>query len=737
MKLANSQPSNLSSTDEKLIVKDESAKKTNEDVEMQDVKPSTFDAPKDSIHISSIPDAAPPLSSLPPPSQQSSTLPPSGLSSNISGSIPAKIDPKDIPPPKHIERKPPAELPVKKLIQTHAIVIPSYASWFSLNHIHEVEKRSLPEFFNKRNRSKTPEYYMKYRNFMVNTYRLAPAEYLTVTACRRHLVGDAAAIMRIHSFLDKWGLINYQVDVEQRPQNVAPPFTGHWKVLHDTPRGLFPFQFYEGVEDPSVNKLPGGKSIDDVKALAAQRGSLNANGVSEHSITSTTTTTTTTVQETKVTTKTAASSPENDVSHSDSLQPIWTPQELLKLLEGVEKFSNDWSKIASHVGSKTKEQAITKFLSLSIEDPYLELNSSNNASEEGRGSAASSALSNGKRSSVDTDSSDRPETKRSKTTDYQSSSDYNWADKLGPLKYGLQNIPLAQAENPVLSVVTFLAGLVDPEVVAAAAGRSVAQIKKQIQREIDESSKSGSSTKEIESKSDESNGNNENQLSNDSKKPSNDSTGDSSMPDVSNNESQANEDNESELNGQASTSKSQEIHNKYPLPFEDAMNIAFGSIAARSSILCTETERKLHMDLFKLLSQQGAKMNIKINQVNKLEREMETERRELDYEREELFLDRLALTRKIDKVKDLLTKSIQFVESGNTTMMKSMIDDAYKVVQDGTKLAFQNNGNSTEKSAVNNGSLLEAEDLSKATSTPKTVEPVSVEIPQTYKYWTM
>ena len=41
--------------------------------------------------------------------------------------------------------------------QTHNIVIPSYSSWFNYQSIHAIEKRSLPEFFSGKNRSKTPE----------------------------------------------------------------------------------------------------------------------------------------------------------------------------------------------------------------------------------------------------------------------------------------------------------------------------------------------------------------------------------------------------------------------------------------------------------------------------------------------------------------------------------------------------------------------------------------------------
>lgn len=80
-----------------------------------------------------------------------------------------------------------------------------------MHQIAPVEKKSLPEFFNSRNRSKTPAVYKDYRDFMINTYRLNPIEYLTVTACRRNLAGDVCAIMRVHAFLEQWGLINYQV----------------------------------------------------------------------------------------------------------------------------------------------------------------------------------------------------------------------------------------------------------------------------------------------------------------------------------------------------------------------------------------------------------------------------------------------------------------------------------------------------------------------------------------------
>lgn len=107
--------------------------------------------------------------------------------------------------------------------QTHEVIIPSYSSWFDMSKINPVEQRALPEFFNSRNRSKTPTIYKDYRDFMINTYRLRPAEYLTVTACRRNLAGDVCAIMRVHAFLEQWGLINYSVRAHPSTSSVTRP----------------------------------------------------------------------------------------------------------------------------------------------------------------------------------------------------------------------------------------------------------------------------------------------------------------------------------------------------------------------------------------------------------------------------------------------------------------------------------------------------------------------------------
>lgn len=74
-----------------------------------------------------------------------------------------------------------------KVANYNNYIVPSSASWFNFDKIHSIERESLPEFFGGKP-SKTPDVYIKYRNFIIKLYRICPRNYLTATACRRNLV---------------------------------------------------------------------------------------------------------------------------------------------------------------------------------------------------------------------------------------------------------------------------------------------------------------------------------------------------------------------------------------------------------------------------------------------------------------------------------------------------------------------------------------------------------------------
>ena len=110
-------------------------------------------------------------------------------------------------------------LQINYMPKLEPVKIPEVSKWFNLDDIHDIEKASMPEFFNGKYPSKTPEIYKKYRNFIINLYRQSPNTYLTATACRRYLSGDVNGIMHLHSFLQKWGLINFKLEPKYKPNN--------------------------------------------------------------------------------------------------------------------------------------------------------------------------------------------------------------------------------------------------------------------------------------------------------------------------------------------------------------------------------------------------------------------------------------------------------------------------------------------------------------------------------------
>eukprot|EP00038_Savillea_parva_P018352 m.23198 g.23198 ORF g.23198 m.23198 type:complete len:806 (+) comp4062_c0_seq1:249-2666(+) len=232
--------------------------------------------------------------------------------------------------------------------QQLSVVIPSTASWFDYSSLDEIEINALPEFFNGTSQAKAPEIYMAYRNFMIDTYRLNPKEYLTATACRRNLAGDVCSILRVHAFLEQWGLINYQVDYDTRPTPLAPPTASHFMVYAETPNGLVPHY-----ADVDRDATPADR-IAKTKKSTGGISSMFGKGIA---------------------TDVYAPGGSADVDDSE-----WTDAETLALLEGIELYQDDWIKVAEHVNSmnhnkeavRSQDDCLAAFVRLPIEDEYLD-----------------------------------------------------------------------------------------------------------------------------------------------------------------------------------------------------------------------------------------------------------------------------------------------------------------------------------------------------------------------------
>ena len=125
------------------------------------------------------------------------------------------------------------------------VIVPSFASWFHLEQIHEIERACLPECFVETSQTasqKSRKVYTEMRNFIIQTFRQNPRIYLSLTAVRKLLTGDATTLQRVHSFLESWGLINFHVDPGSLPTMASPGnFNSSYPLLqHSAYTGFTP-----------------------------------------------------------------------------------------------------------------------------------------------------------------------------------------------------------------------------------------------------------------------------------------------------------------------------------------------------------------------------------------------------------------------------------------------------------------------------------------------------------------
>lgn len=244
----------------------------------------------------------------------------------------------------------------------------------------------------------------------------------------------------------------------------------------------------------------------------------------------------------------------------------WSESELILLLEALENFDDNWDQIANHVGTRTREECVMKFLQLEIEDKYL---------DDLPGAADANRGPNGRE-------------------------------------------PVSQLDNPVLSVVAFLAQMAEPAVAAAAAGRSVDEIRKELRKQIEKSSdKAHDKGKEKEGQ-------------------------------VLKSEDSMEIDTTRE---QESTEVVQVTDKRSPATLA---TVALGTSAARAGALASHEEREMTRLVSAAVNITLQKFEIKLAQFNEMEEIIEAERRELEQARQQLFLDRMAFKKRVKEVQDAL-----------------------------------------------------------------------------------
>jgi hypothetical protein len=122
----------------------------------------------------------------------------------------------------------------------------SFPSWFQSDSISTIEMKYIPELIvspadefvkslglktnddddntdswasNLAKKQKKGLKYVSTRNEIVHMYHQHASNFLTATECRRKIAGDVSYIVRIHEFLDAFGIINYSPDIKTAFRN--------------------------------------------------------------------------------------------------------------------------------------------------------------------------------------------------------------------------------------------------------------------------------------------------------------------------------------------------------------------------------------------------------------------------------------------------------------------------------------------------------------------------------------
>jgi SWI/SNF related-matrix-associated actin-dependent regulator of chromatin subfamily C len=452
------------------------------------------------------------------------------------------------------------------------------------------------------------------------------------------------------------------VDPQERPSNIGPPFTGHFRVTVDTPRGLQPFQPGPGSKvtdgkqhagtDRAASQQPTAKS--ETKSLAgrniyeangkeasaepkAANGETVANGSSAdvkdleaaakeplkviNCFSCGVDCTRVHFHETKPSeqpgqTKSAGGLKrdlcprcfvEGNLPHSSSSADFvkvsnpeystsnegeekWTEEEVLLLLEGLEEFDDDWNRVADHVQTKTREQCVMKFLQLEIEDKYIEAD-------------------------VPSNEPAAPSMKFLRDLEYLSGG----------------RVPIHHADNPILSVVSFLAGLAPANVTeaAVASGRSVTEMKRMLQEKINKAPTAPSE------KGKEKEGESATASSSDVK------------PESTSNDAMEIDESTALVTKDTTTPSD---------PSNPLVTLPFALSAARASALASHEERHITRLVSGTVNLQLQKLQLKLAHFNDFEKLLSAERRDLQRRRQQLFMDRLNFQRRVRALEDATKK---------------------------------------------------------------------------------
>uniref|UniRef100_A0A0G4HJH4 SWIRM domain-containing protein n=1 Tax=Chromera velia CCMP2878 TaxID=1169474 RepID=A0A0G4HJH4_9ALVE len=345
-------------------------------------------------------------------------------------------------------------------------VLPPSCRWFRPNAVHPIEAEQMRAIMGASGSVGSSVHrereaaYMRLRNRVIEQYRRSPRKYLGLNDCRKIIDGDTAMTARIHAFLDHWGLINFQAD-----PSTVPKRTKRLAGLRMAEVQAVSAENSRGLQTAAVSASPknGSKSAkkDDmptgpVRCAGCSKMCIYAYYILRQGIPN-------------VSMKVLGSCawclkcfasgryPQSLNQSCFNLVQLpvgasedgWTDEETLRLIEGIERYAEDWETVAHHVsasmpemsGRPTKSAAacVRRFVSLPIAEPFADF-----------GKAP-----------------------------YRKSNDFSEIKKAAAADASSIHAIFDGPDNPLLAQLSFLASVVNPCVASAAAQAALQEAMRQ------------------------------------------------------------------------------------------------------------------------------------------------------------------------------------------------------------------------------------------------------------------
>ncbi|OAG29326.1 SWI/SNF related-matrix-associated actin-dependent regulator of chromatin subfamily C [Nematocida displodere] len=334
------------------------------------------------------------------------------------------------------------------------VLVPMHSAWFSTEGVDDIEKRAFHPHLETEEGVKG---YLHVRNRIFRMFQNNPGAHLSITQCRKYLTDDVSMIIKVYTFLEHWGLINYKVGVKRDIEAMLRRI--EQKDLFNLHRGSASAELTHPENKVQVKMVTVGESTlptpntqpstqqehPDVLKDISKHHTLQMNGPRITSIPTVTNCTEChkemnglqgeeniyfSDRERIILCKqcfdggrypTTLSYSNFHLLEAGIIRQVWSVEEEMFLVEGIEMYKDDWHAVSSYVKTKTVEQCVLHFLKMGIQNPLVEMEA---------------------------------------------------------ISFSVNKLPFNYTLNPVMSTVAFLASVVHPGVASEAAKAAVREIKR-------------------------------------------------------------------------------------------------------------------------------------------------------------------------------------------------------------------------------------------------------------------